>query len=468
MTETPGSILKSTRESRNLHIAQVAKVTRISVRYLDALERDALDELPSPVHARGFLRTYAEFLGLDAIQLLGQTSTKPQVDPIPTGPGEVEEINPSPPEKSKKDLSVPTPIAHQMADESIEEPHPVIVVDKELPESFAKSESDQPTRESESSEIFVSIGRQLKSQRELLGISLLEVEKQSHVRMHYLQSIEAGAFDRLPSSVQARGMLSNYARFLEFDVDSLLLKFAEGLQAQRKERAFEEAGPENSRRTSSQRFKALNKYLSIDMLFGGSLILLLIVFAFWGTGKVIDLYRTPGGGGNSASISDVIMTPLGTVSTENQASAQSTAESTPSGFPQATGISSIPTGRQGQVQLYVVVLQSTYLRVIVDGQVAFDGRATPGSAYPFNGNNRVEVLTGNASALQIYFNQADLGVMGIFGEVVDRIYTPNGVLSPTATITPTITISPTPSKTPRVTATGSPSPTSTPFYLPTP
>jgi hypothetical protein len=77
----------------------------------------------------------------------------------------------------------------------------------------------------------------------------------------------------------------------------------------------------------------------------------------------------------------------------------------------------------------------------------------------------VEVLTGNGSALQIIYNQTDLGVMGIFGELVDRIYTPNSILEPTATITPTPTITPKPSLTPRTTNT--PVPTRTPIYSPT-
>lgn len=466
MTETSGSLLESTRKGKNLHIAQVSKVTRISVRYLEALERDALDELPSPVHARGFLRTYAEFLGLDPGQLPGFSNGISQVDAIPNGPGSVDEGISEP---LKEDRPSQTLTPQETTEVPVDSPGSASDQDEDWSEETDLNQPDQPAREGESARIFASIGSQLKSQRELLGISLLEVEKQSHVRKHYLEAIESGHFQRLPTSVQARGMLSNYARFLEFDVDSILLKYADGLQAQRRERTIEQADQQNAVRKPGQRFRLLGKYLSIDILFGGGLILLLIIFAFWGTGKVIDLYKSPEGAGNAASISDVIMTPLGTLSAGTQASPQPATESTPTGLTQVTGgTSSIPTNGQGQVQLYVVVLQSTYLRVIVDGKVAFEGRVAPGTAYPFNGYSQVEVLTGNASALQIYFNQTDLGVMGIFGEVIDRIYTPNGVLMPTATITPTITISPTPTKTPRVTATATPSATSTPFYLPTP
>ena len=48
--------------------------------------------------------------------------------------------------------------------------------------------------------------------------------------------------DELPSTVQTRGMLSNYATFLDLDVDALLLRFADALQARHRERNPAKAG----------------------------------------------------------------------------------------------------------------------------------------------------------------------------------------------------------------------------------
>jgi hypothetical protein len=89
------------------------------------------------------------------------------------------------------------------------------------------------------------------------------------------------------------------------------------------------------------------------------------------------------------------------------------------------------------VQVYVVVRQRAWMRVSVDGKVEFEGRVTPGSAYPFAGNGRIELLTGNGAGLEVYFNQKNLGVLGGFGEVASRIFTVDGIITPTATITPT-------------------------------
>jgi hypothetical protein len=112
--------------------------------------------------------------------------------------------------------------------------------------------------------------------------------------------------------------------------------------------------------------------------------------------------------------------------------------------PQATPL----PGAENQVRVYITVRQRAYLRVVVDGDVEFDGRALPGSAYQFVGEETVEVLTGNGAGLQIFFNQQDMGAMGLFGEVVSWIFNREGVQTPTPfpTLTPTRTprFSPTP------------------------
>ena len=69
MSESVGSTLKQRRESRHLSIEQVAEQTRVRKYYLQALENDDLSAIPSMVQARGFLRIYAEFLGLNLDEL---------------------------------------------------------------------------------------------------------------------------------------------------------------------------------------------------------------------------------------------------------------------------------------------------------------------------------------------------------------------------------------------------------------
>ena len=65
-----------------------------------------------------------------------------------------------------------------------------------------------------------TIGSQLRLAREARGLSLLDVEKAIHIRVHYLQALEEDDFARLPSKTQARGFLRLYADFLKIEAFS--------------------------------------------------------------------------------------------------------------------------------------------------------------------------------------------------------------------------------------------------------
>lgn len=65
-----GSTLRRAREARGLTLEDAERDTRISRRYLQALENEEFDIIPAPVYARGFLRSYSQYLGLDPQKLL--------------------------------------------------------------------------------------------------------------------------------------------------------------------------------------------------------------------------------------------------------------------------------------------------------------------------------------------------------------------------------------------------------------
>jgi cytoskeletal protein RodZ len=69
---TPGQALAARRAERGLSIDQVAASTRIRPDHLRALEADDHEKFAAPVYAKGYLRTYALFLGLDPEELIAQ------------------------------------------------------------------------------------------------------------------------------------------------------------------------------------------------------------------------------------------------------------------------------------------------------------------------------------------------------------------------------------------------------------
>jgi cytoskeleton protein RodZ len=81
MSSTPfGEHLRREREMRGVSLDEISAATRISTRFLEAIEKDQWDQLPGGVFNRGFIRSIARFLGLDEDSLvaeyaLGTTST---------------------------------------------------------------------------------------------------------------------------------------------------------------------------------------------------------------------------------------------------------------------------------------------------------------------------------------------------------------------------------------------------------
>ncbi|MDN5347732.1 MAG: hypothetical protein PWP65_1296, partial [Clostridia bacterium] len=75
-----GEQLRRARQEKGLTLHEVEEATKIRLKYLNALEEEAFDELPGRVYAIGFLRNYARYLGLDAEELVRQLK---EIVPLP-------------------------------------------------------------------------------------------------------------------------------------------------------------------------------------------------------------------------------------------------------------------------------------------------------------------------------------------------------------------------------------------------
>jgi cytoskeletal protein RodZ len=606
---TIGQKLKEAREDQRLTIEKVFEATRIRVQYLQALEADDLSVMPSPVQARGYLRNYAEYLGLDVAKLLDELREADTQKPsdVVIGPADVSSggmnqapeptsvpdlvqvedttppIKPKPARRKKADSqptvdSVTTP-KRRTRKKVATEPEPIVPTEpvnvtqgvseeeqpasptspageintvQEAPLSAVLPQNDAPGSELDTStiqesvvedasqgipepaqpsvepppdvndnlwqswlnrltsvfaarnkrptlvrnesvvselesetgivkeelpeeivqgnnlsaesstQIFKEIGNELRKRRELLSLHLEEVERNTHVKAHYLDALERGTMDELPSTVQTRGMLSNYATFLDLNVDALLLRFADALQARHRER-----NPQKPMRKPGQPIVAslppMRSFIAGDLIFGVGIVVLLVGFAIWGVSRVLQIQSQREVQPTAPSISDILL------ATPNPSAFTPTPTFLSVGaFPgQATETVVIPTlNADVNVQVNLVAVERTYMRVIVDGKIAFEGRVVPGTAYPFEGTDEVEVLVGSGAAIRIVYNGRDMGLLGSFGQVVSNIYLANGIVTPTGVPSPTPTVTATPTKTPVPTSTSRF--TATPAFTKTP
>jgi len=91
-----GERLKRERELREVSMEELTKATRISARFVEALENEDWAKLPGGVFGHGFVRTIARYLGLNEETLLGEyDSARAEHSPAP--PPKPEERIPSPP-----------------------------------------------------------------------------------------------------------------------------------------------------------------------------------------------------------------------------------------------------------------------------------------------------------------------------------------------------------------------------------
>jgi cytoskeletal protein RodZ len=71
-----GATLKIAREQQGISLDDAAEATKLRSSYLVALEEEAFERLPGPTYARGFLRSYAEYLGLDPQILIDEFNVR--------------------------------------------------------------------------------------------------------------------------------------------------------------------------------------------------------------------------------------------------------------------------------------------------------------------------------------------------------------------------------------------------------
>jgi cytoskeleton protein RodZ len=82
--ESFGQKLKEARERKNYSLEQISEETHISRRYIIALEEEDFSAFPAETYFVGFLRNYAEYLGLNADELVAlYKNIKMQEQPIP-------------------------------------------------------------------------------------------------------------------------------------------------------------------------------------------------------------------------------------------------------------------------------------------------------------------------------------------------------------------------------------------------
>jgi hypothetical protein len=339
-----------------------------------------------------------------------------------------------------------------------------------------------------------SVGATLRAAREARGQTLADVEKATRIRIKYLAAIEADELQAIPSPTQARGFLRNYARHVGLDPEEVLAQFdaparratlgdlARGLMrrpaapraappppaAADTQPISPPAGPPlaPARPRQSLRLGARRlRWLSADVLVSAIVVVALLGFFLWGSSRLaaVLFQATPQATAIELGRREGTSTPSFDPTAEVAATATLVVATAP---PQVVALTNVPVSLQFE--------QTAWVTVIVDGAEVFRGTVQPGNIQEYLGQEAVEVFTANGAGVRVNYGGVDYGPLGGFGEVVYRIYTLTGAITPTASATPEVTETSTPrppteTQTPRPTPSAQPSAASeTPTRAPTP
>ena len=99
-----GEELRREREIRAISLKEIADATKISKRFLDAIEKNDHKTLPAPVFTRGFVREYARYLGLNAEEMVNRYNYAAAGDDRIEKSAHLERLTPKP-----SDAPVPPP-----------------------------------------------------------------------------------------------------------------------------------------------------------------------------------------------------------------------------------------------------------------------------------------------------------------------------------------------------------------------
>ena len=196
-------------------------------------------------------------------------------------------------------------------------------------------------------------------------------------------------------------------------------------------------------------------------------------FAVWGINRILSVNNRDRTSTQIPEVADILLSGETEVITpqlsETPIQADESQRTEISGQTEQTPIFTL-AANNFPINILIIPRYQAWVQILSDSELIFEGRLIPGNAYDYSGSESVEVLTGNAGALQIYYNEEDVGSLGLVGQVLSLIFTENGLILPTPTITSTpepVQDSPTPSVTPTPTRTPIPTDTLQPTATPT-
>ncbi len=283
-----------------------------------------------------------------------------------------------------------------------------------------------PQLEQERAEKLAEIGGYLRQSREGRSLSLEEVSAKTMIPVRTLRAIEGGDLKQLPEPVYVHGFIRRFADSLGLKGVDVAGEFPTTMAMTRSHRRFPWLG---LRLTQPRPMHLYLLYVAVIVVAVNGLSRLIEESAPT-TVNTANLYEEPLPVEKSGPVPDQVRQPR-PAGAPNQPIEANPATPRPASKP----VASQPDRSQRSVEVSLTFKEQSWVRIVTDGRMAFEGMMQEGAQRSWSADERVVVRAGNAGGVLVALNGGEAKALGAPGDVEEVTFELN---NPSAALPPTV------------------------------
>ena len=259
------------------------------------------------------------------------------------------------------------------------------------------------------------IGQILKEAREKKPFTIDQVQKQTRIHITVLKALEEGRCDEILTPTYVRSFLKKYAEYLGLDSRSVLGEYAKMNPAKPAQNVAVKSAIEPAR--------PIDLSITFPVIKAAAIGIIIIAIIAVAAGGMINAFKALGKARASSKVK-----PAATVIRPAAATAKKKAAAKPAAqkdIPTKSDSPAKPAAPLAQqsaapaviskstpIKLILRVNRQTMIKLRVDGNLIFERVLSPGTVESFTANDRINIYTAKAEAIELFLNGRSLGSPG--------------------------------------------------------
>lgn len=306
----------------------------------------------------------------------------------------------------------------------------------------------------------MAVGKNLKEKRKELGLTIEEAEEQTKIRKKYLRALEEDEYNEIPGLVYAKAFLKTYSSYLGLDQEEILEEFERWRHLEDVDTELE--GKRRKRRSRQDSGRGISDLIASFLSFSPRTLLVIFIIFLVAGGVAYNFVimndaapETQPGPEEEIAVEDERLEDEETEEAEEFADEPEFAEEDEDiDSPEETALETpeftededealvdeneiddetpedeaeteededeVIEAEEEDYDLFMLEVSDTsWIRIIVDGENVYEGVVEDGFAEQYNPEGYLNIRTGNAGGVEISVEGGEFEAMGETGEVVE-------------------------------------------------